>query len=143
MGGCSLSSGPVAIGDEQFLRKLSGKVDEIPEGVEQVSITSDADGNIIGDTSHIDPHILAQLQTSQAREQIRDMHESYKNGGGRLPRQKEPKRELRYLNQGARRDFTHLRPAGMDAKAFKTLRKQQFRKMHKSALKIQRSLHNG
>jgi hypothetical protein len=142
-----VSTGPVAIGDEQFLRKLSGDVNQIPEGAEQITITSDADGNIIGDTSHIDPHILAQLQTPQAREQIRDMHESWKNGGGKLPGQhrhpKEPKREPRYLNEGTRRDFTHLRPAGMDAKTFKTLRKQQFRKMRKAALKMQRSLHNG
>lgn len=142
-----MSDDPVAIGDERFLRKLSGKVEDIPDGVEQVSITSDAEGNIIGDTSHIDPQLLAQLQTPERRKQIAEMHEAWKNGGGKLPGQHrnppEPKRELRYINEGTRRDFTHLRPAGMDAKAFKALRKQQFHRMRKAAIKMQRSLHHG
>ena len=139
---------PVAIGDEQFLAKLSGNTAEIPEGLEQVSITSDAEGNIIGDTRHIDPNLLAQLQTPEARKQIAEMHEAWKNNGGKLPQraQKEPKREPRYLNEGTQRFVTTKRPKGMtraEAKAFRAAIRHERHKLRKAALKMQRSLHHG
>lgn len=100
------------------------------------SVTVDAKGSVIGDTSHIDPHILAQLSTPQVQEQIRGLYRSSRY-------EREQPREVRYFNDGERRDFSHLRPAGMDAKQFKRLRKQTFRNMTKATIATQRSLRNG
>lgn len=123
------------IGDEGFVAKFQPSA-EIPAGVEQIPLTVDAQGNVIGDTSHVDPHILAQLSTPESQAKIREMYRSSRY-------QKEPKRTPQYINEGQRRDFTHLRPAGMDNKTFRRLRKQTFRKLTKQTIKVQRSINHG
>lgn len=126
------------IGDDGFVANFqpSAEAPEIPAGVEQIPITVDSQGNVIGDTSHLDPNILAQLSTPESQAKIRDMYRSSRY-------QKEPARAPKYINEGQRRDFSHLRPAGMDNKTFRSLRKQTFRKLTKQTIKVQRSIEHG
>jgi hypothetical protein len=108
----------------------------------QVLITINARGEIQGDTSAIDPGLLAQLQTPEAqammRKQYKDAHAS-----GRRETRTALAQTRRMVNDGEQRDLRHLRPAGMTKKEFRRLRKQQFRKWSKATLKAQRSIGNG
>lgn len=126
------------IGDSEFVAKFqpSSELPEIPAGVEQIPVSVDAKGNVIGDTSGIDPHILAQLASPEAQAQIREMYRASRYGT-------EEPRPIKLLNEGERRDFTKIRPQGMDAKTWKRQRKKMFRKFTKETIKVQRSIRNG
>lgn len=107
------------------------------EGPVEVPVTVDKHGEIVGDASHLPAELLAQMSTPEAKAQIASIWRNSHYG------KKEPKREPKYLTKGERRDFTSLRPAGMDAKTFKQLRKRQFRKLTKAAIKLTRSNYHG
>jgi hypothetical protein len=100
----------------------------MPDGSPIVSV--DAKGRVVGDTSAIDPHILEQLADPGTQAQIRALYRDNRYG------KKEEAKPPRYLNDGARRDFSHMRPAGMSAKDFKRYRKTYTRKMTKAAIKM-------
>jgi len=107
------------------------------EGPVEVPVTVDKHGEIVGDASHLPAELLAQMSTPEAKAQIASIWRNSQYG------KKEPKREPKYLTKGERRDFASLRPAGMDAKTFKQLRKRQFRKLTKAAIKLTRSNYHG
>lgn len=99
----------------------------MPDGSPIVSV--DGKGNIVGDTAGIDPHILEQLADPGVQDQIKALYHDTRYG------KKEKPQPPRYLNEGARRDFSHMRPAGMSSKDFKRYRKTYTRKMTKTAIK--------
>lgn len=107
----------------------------MPDGSPIVSV--DSKGNVVGDTSKIDPNILAQLADPATKAKIQQMYRD-----GRYGKKEEPK-PPRYLNEGVRRDFSKMKPANMTNKQFKTLRKKAFRELTKKTLKMQRSSYHG
>jgi hypothetical protein len=110
---------------------------EQASGSEQKVLTVDSHGNICGDTSHIDPHILEQLTTPEARAQIRQMYKDHRgsSSGGRreLKKQMPVPRYLADASAGERRDLRGSVPAGMSKSEAKRLR----RKWTKAAIKQQ------
>lgn len=137
-------SAPELIGEPEFIRKLSG---EPISGAEQVSVQTNAEGNVIGDTAHIPPEILAQLQSPQAQAQIRKLHEAYKESG-KMPRSMryapELPREMRYINEREdRRNFVDTKPPGMTTREWRRIARRKLHKTHKAVLKAQRSIRDG
>jgi len=100
----------------------------MPDGSPIISV--DAKGNIVGDTAGVDQHILEQLADPGVQDQIKALYHENRYG------KKEKPQPPRYLNEGTRRDFSHMRPAGMSAKDFKRYRKTYTRKMSKNAIKM-------
>jgi hypothetical protein len=138
-----VSTGPVAIGDEQFLQRLA-RIDQEPEpesNVEQLAVTINARGEIIGDTSHLPENILAQLSTPEAQAQMKAQWKQ-----SRYADQREPPREVKYLNEGTQRLAFKVRPKRMnkaESRAFRTACRKELNKMTKAAIKIQRSMTHG
>lgn len=128
-----MQDGPLVVGDDKFIERLSGagKPEVEPEGIAQISVTVDPQGNLIGDTSHLDPHILDQLQTPEAKAMMRSQYR-----GARY--EDEPKRAPKYVNEGTRRDFTKLRPAGMDRATHRKLKRKVFKDLNKQALRMKK-----
>lgn len=96
-----------------------------------VSVACDADGNLVGDISALPDNIVAQLQTPEARAALAKQHREYHKGDGPAAAPKP-----RYVNGGGRVDYTHLKPAHMGGKEFRQLRRAEFRRMRKAAVKI-------
>lgn len=133
-----MNEGVEVIGGEDWKASLTKKLDEDP-GVAQKTVTVDARGNIVGDTSAIDPHILEQLQSPEAQAQIKDMYRTSRYG-------KKEKREPKYLNEGQQRRITNVRPKGMDrqeTKAFRAAVRKERHRIRKATLKTVRSLNHG
>lgn len=125
------------IGGEEWKASLTKVVDENP-GIEQKTITVDAQGNVVGDTSDLDPHILTQLQSPEAQAQIRDMYRTSRGMG------KEKKREPKYLNEREdRRPFADTRPSGVSPKDWRKMGRMRIHKSRKALLKVQRSINHG
>lgn len=130
-------------GDAGTEKKIpwSHVADETIEKTEEkapLSVTVNRRGEIVGDTSAIDPEILAQLQTPEAQAKIRDQYRSAHDCGGRRETRAVLRSRVRMLTHGERRDFRHLMPVGMGGKAAKQLRKKMFRDLKKQALRQQR-----
>jgi hypothetical protein len=109
--------------------------------VDQRVVTVDAEGNIQGDTSHLDPAILAQLQTPEAQARIREMYLEHHEGGGRPPRERSGRRESRTaarITEG-QRDLRSLRPPTMSRKEWRQIANKQKSVWRKAARKQQRS----
>lgn len=111
------------------------------DGTETRVVTVDADGNIQGDTTHLDPNILAQLQTPEAQERIREMYREYHEGGGRPPRERTGRRESRLQPRitAGQRDLRNLRPPTMTRKEWRQFANKQKSAWRKAARKQQRS----
>jgi hypothetical protein len=130
-----MSDFPVVLGDEQFIKKLAGEQE--PEGIQQLAISVNPQGEIIGDTSHLDPHILAQLQTPEAQKSMREQYRTSRYGV-------EEKREPRYLNEREdRRVFIDRKPKGVDSKAWRKACRKAIRKTGKAARKVLRRMDHG
>ena len=131
-----MNEGVEVIGGEDWKASLTKKLDENP-GAEQKTITVDAQGNVVGDTSELDPAILAQLQTPEAQAQIKDMYRTSRYG-------KKEKRETKYLNEREdRRPFAETCPPGMSRKDWRKMGRMRIHKSRKAILKTQRSLNHG
>lgn len=131
-----MNEGVEVIGGEDWKASLTKKLDENP-GVAQKTVTVDAKGNIVGDTSAIDPHILEQLQSPEAQAQIKDMYRTSRYG-------KKEKRETKYLNEREdRRPFAETRPPGISSKDWRKMGRMRIHKSRKALLKVQRSINNG
>ena len=113
----------------------------LPEGTQQLAVTVNPQGDIIGDTSHIPDNILRQLQTPEAREQMGQQYREYHRDGGRRKVNVEIKPRM-LTKPGERRDMTGLKPPGMSTREFKRFRRLQMRTWSKEALKRGRE-HNG
>jgi len=130
------------IGDPEFVSQFQTAEEapvEIPAGVEQIPVTVDKHGEIVGDTSNIDPGILAQMSTPEAKAQIAEIWRKSKYG-------KKDEAQLpppRYLNEGFRRDFKNLRPASMSAKDFRKQRRRDARKLTKQAIRFMENQRHG
>lgn len=120
----------IVIGDEQFIAKLAGKHVE-PEGLQEISVTIDPQGNLIGDTSHIPENILAQLQSPEAQAQMRTQYRDSRY-------EKDPPRKPKYLNTGGTRDLTKLRAAGQTRKEFRAIKSKMFKNLTKQALRMKK-----
>lgn len=149
-------------GDADFLAAMEGKEKPMvlydKDGVEQIPITVDKNGDIVGDLTNVPQHVIDQLSTSEAKARINALWKESKYG------KKEPPRPVKYITETIvdpirhglgdpkaavfqRRDFTALRmadprTAGMDARTFRRLKKKAFHKMSKAVLRNQRSQTN-
>lgn len=146
-----MSDEAVVIGSAAFARKLAqaGKPEPTPEeaaaeraeeqkDIEQLAVSIDAHGNVIGDTSHLPEHILAQLSTPEAAKMMREQYRASRYG---TP---EPPREVRYVNERQdRRIFADSKPPGMTTKEWRTQSRARMRKWRKAALKTKRSIDHG
>ena len=90
------------------------------------TISVDAKGNVVGDTSGIDPHILEQLQSPASQKQIREMYRQ-----SRYPA--DPPRETVYIAQGTTRDLR--RHQLIPGRIGRRLRRQYLRKVSKAKIK--------
>jgi hypothetical protein len=86
------------------------------------TISVDARGNVVGDTSGIDPHILEQLQSPASQKQIREMYRQ-----SRYP-QDQP-RETVYIAKGVTRDLRQHQI--IPGRIGRRLRRQYLRKVSK------------
>lgn len=130
------------IGDAEFVAQFQTVEDapvEIPAGVEQVPVTVDKHGEIVGDTSNIDPGILAQMSTPEAKAQIAEIWRKSKYGKKEDAALPAP----RYLNEGYRRDFKNLRPSGVSSKEFRQKRRKAARKLTKQAIRFMENHQHG
>lgn len=129
----------IIVGDDNFIKKLADldKLKETVDNVEQMSITVDPQGNILGDTSHMDPHILAQLQTPAAQKSMREQYRASRYA-------EEPPKPIRWLNEREdRRLFADRRPPNMTPREWRHKCRIAFRKTTKAVLKVKRSMDNG
>jgi hypothetical protein len=139
--GMSDEQQPVIIGNDEFIKRMAATSggDLEANRPETVSIQADDEGNIVGDTSGIPDHILAQLQTPEARAQIAKQQKDYRYAYRAA--QKEPPRPMRYLNEREdRRLFADRCPPGMTSKEWRKKCRSQFRKMTKNTKKIQKQI---
>lgn len=118
------------IGDEQFIEKLAGNPVE-PEGLQELCVSIDPQGNVVGDTSRIPEHILAQLQSPEAKAQMRTQYRDSRY-------EKDPPRKLKYLNTGGTRDLTRLRAPGQTRKEFRAFKSKMFKNLTKQALRMKK-----
>jgi hypothetical protein len=147
--------GPVLIGDESFIAKISGMqprisqdnhVDE--EGREHLQVTVDPEGNLIGDTSKLPANILEQLSTPESKAKMKAQHEAFHNGEkprvSRVMRgQVDAPKPPRYLNEREdRRIFVDTKPPGMSTREWRKMGRKRLHKDRKAILKTQRSLHH-
>ena len=127
------------VGSTEFVKKLAGAGAPPPQaidGTETVSVTVDEHGQIHGDTSHIPPEILAQLQTPEAAammgKQYRDFHGGKVKTGRREIKAQIPKPRL--IAEGTTRDLRHLAPEGMSRRDRRKLKHAAFKTFKKSAI---------
>lgn len=129
---------PVILGDDNFIGQFAAAPDEEIDGIKQLQLSIDPQGNILGDTSHIPEHILAQLVTPQAMAQMREQYRA-----SRYPAV-EPSKKAGYINEREdRRLFIESKPKGMDSKEWRKLQREKIRKSRKAILKTHRSIHRG
>lgn len=131
------------IGSDEFVAKFqpASEKPEIPDGVEKLAITVDPEGNILGDTSQIEPHILEQLKSPEAQAQIKEMYESYHNPKSKKPRPlrgylDEPKPEVKFVEPTRR-------PSGVTRKDYRKMKQKNFKKWTKAAMAAKRSIDHG
>lgn len=132
-----MSELPVLLGDENFIGQFQAAPDEDIDGVKQLQLTIDPQGNITGGTSHIPAHILEQLTTPQAMAQMREQYRASRYAP-------EPPRPVRYINEREdRRLFIESKPKGVDAKEWRKLQRSKIRASRKAILKTHRSIQHG
>lgn len=129
----------IIIGDEKFIEKMAsaGKPKQVDPALEHLAVSINPQGELVGDTSHLPEEILAQLQTPQSMQQMRDQYRASRYG-------EEPARPLRWLNEREdRRIFADRRPPNMTAREWRHKCRIAFRKTTKAVLKVKRSMDNG
>ena len=118
--------------------KFSGPIEQVRLGAEVAapgaSISTDKEGNIVGDTSTVPANILDQLKSPAARAMIIQQRRVARNG----PPVILPK--PRMLQDGVQRCYTGMKPVGMPAAEFRKLRRKQFRELTKDAITEQRRI---
>lgn len=129
---------PVLLGDDNFIGQFSAAPGEEVEGIKNLELRIDPQGNILGDTSHIPEHILSQLTTPKAMAQMREQYRA-----SRYPTV-EPSKKAGYINEREdRRLFIESKPKGMDSKEWRKLQRAKIRASRKAILKTHRSIQRG
>lgn len=132
-----MSEQPVILGDENFIGQFAAAPGEEPEGIQQLQLTIDPQGNITGDTSHIPEHILAQLTSPQAQAQMRSQYRASRYAP-------DPPKPVRYINERSdRRVFIECKPPEVSSKEWRKQKRAEIRKTRKSILKVHRSINHG
>lgn len=130
------------VGSEEFVKRLesAGKPAEAAQpidGTQTLEVTVDEHGQIHGDTSHIPPEILAQLQTPEAAEmmgkQYREFHGGKVKTGRREIKAQMPQPRT-VTPVGKTRDLRHLAPPGMNRRDRRKLKHLAFKQFNKAAI---------
>jgi hypothetical protein len=122
------------IGDETFAATVQEKLAAPETMPDSGTITVDGQGNILGDTSAIDPAFLAQLQSPEAQEQIKKLYRRarYAPEPPRPPKYitpEVPESVLRIFPQATTRTLSATQP--LPGRAGRKLQRQYLRKRTK------------
>lgn len=132
-----MNNQPVILGDDHFIGQFPAAPHELIDGIKQLELRIDPQGNITGDTSHIPEHVLAQLTTPKAQAQMRQQYRDSRYAP-------EASKPVKYINERSdRRLFIETKPKGMDAKEWRKQKRTEIRKSRKAILKVHRSISHG